>query len=99
MAETKILTNSQTKNEKAFWFWDICKAETDFTGRTNIDNGFFQKIYRRCQPRYNMPMLKRSAAEIYDKKKRTRKFQTSWMKDRPWLFHDKEKDREIELLR
>jgi hypothetical protein len=46
-----------------------------------------------------MPMLKRSAAEIYDKKKRTRKFQTSWMKDRPWLFHDKEKDREIELLR
>jgi hypothetical protein len=32
------------------------------------------------------------------KKKRTRKFQTSWMQDRPWLFHDKEKDREIELL-
>jgi hypothetical protein len=32
MAETKILTNSQTKNEKAFWFWDICKAETDFKG-------------------------------------------------------------------
>ena len=25
--------------------------------------------------------------------KRTNKFQTSWMKDCPWLFHDKETDR------
>jgi hypothetical protein len=26
-------------------------------------------------------------------KKRTIKFQNSWMKDRPWLFHDEETDR------
>ena len=25
--------------------------------------------------------------------KRARKFQTSWMKGRPWLFHDKEADK------
>jgi hypothetical protein len=25
--------------------------------------------------------------------KRTKKIQTSWMKDRPWLFHDEETDR------
>ena len=41
--------------------------------------------------------LKRSAEEIYDASAavltKGLEFQTSWMKDRPWLFHDEETDR------
>ena len=42
-------------------------------------------------PGKKLQTLKRSTEEIYDARcgginKRTNKFQTNWMKDRPWLF-------------
>jgi len=58
---------------------------------------FSIKFAEGAHPGKKLQTLKRSAAEIYDARrrmnKRTNTFQTSWMKDRPWLFHDKETDR------
>jgi hypothetical protein len=48
-------------------------------------------------PGKKLQTLKRSAKEIYDASAavltKGLEFQTSWMKDRPWLFHDEETDR------
>ena len=59
---------------------------------------FSIKFTEGVHPGKKLQMLKSSAEEIYDAmcggiNKRTNKFQTSWMKDRPWLFHDEETDR------
>ena len=56
---------------------------------------FSIKFTKGARSGKKLPILKRLAAEIYDarrqyEQKRTRNFQTGWMKDRPWLFHDKE---------
>ena len=59
---------------------------------------FSIKFTKDVRPGKKLQTLKRSVEEIYDAmcggiNKRTNKFQPSWMKDRPWLFHDEETDR------
>ena len=58
---------------------------------------FSIKITKGVPSGNKLQTLKRSAAEIYDASAvvltKGLKFQTSWMKDRPWLFHDEETDR------
>ena len=78
--------------EHPIWYWIIILT------RTNIGYGFFYQIYRRCPPRYKAADAKEIGrrnlwCQCGGINKRTIKFQTSWMKDRPWLFHDEETDR------
>jgi hypothetical protein len=58
----------------------------------------FLKFTEGARPGKKLPTPKRSEEEMNDSRrryeqKRARKFQTSWMKGRPWLFHDKEADK------
>jgi hypothetical protein len=58
---------------------------------------FSIKFTEGVRPGKKLQTQKRSAAEIYDAGAavltKGLKFQTNWMKARPWLFHDEETDR------
>jgi len=56
---------------------------------------FFIKFTEGAHPGKKLSMPKRSAVETDDARWRReqKRMTTSWMKDSPWLFHDKETDK------